>query len=165
MQRRPALRIRIGVGHGDTARSSVVVATPQAAELAAGLTAAGASVEPEGSAGTEKLAVTGLPADRVGALAFENRIRLDELTTRTASLEAALDDPTTDRVISELHHRDIPHVRFDSRLSLCLHTPMITGGRAHSRTSPRASAKCVMPGSERILACSTSGSKATGLNG
>ncbi|MGX5182626.1 hypothetical protein ACWKT5_07330 [Streptomyces avermitilis] len=50
--------------------------TPQAAELAAVLTAAAASVEPEGSAGAEKLAVTGLPADRIGALAFENGIRL-----------------------------------------------------------------------------------------
>ncbi|MGW2788021.1 ABC transporter ATP-binding protein [Streptomyces populi] len=77
-------------------RSSVVIATPQAAELAAVLTAAGASVEPEGSAGTEKLAVTGLPADRIGALAFDNRIRLDELTTRTASLEAAFMELTAD---------------------------------------------------------------------
>ncbi|WP_189382505.1 ABC transporter ATP-binding protein [Streptosporangium nondiastaticum] len=70
-------------------RRSVVVGTPQAAELAAVLTAAGASVEPEGTAGAERLAVTGLPADRIGALAFEKGIRLDELTTRTASLEAA----------------------------------------------------------------------------
>lgn len=77
-------------------RRSVVVGTPQAAELAALLTAAGASVEPEGSAGVEKLAVTGLPADRIGALAFENRIRLDELTTRTASLEAAFMELTAD---------------------------------------------------------------------
>lgn len=44
----------------------------------------------------EKLAVTGLPADRIGALAFENRIRLDELTTRTASLEAAFMELTAD---------------------------------------------------------------------
>ncbi|WP_329528299.1 ABC transporter ATP-binding protein [Streptomyces sp. NBC_01462] len=79
-------------------RSSVVVGTPQAAELAAVLTAAGASVEPEGSAGAEKLAVTGLPAGRIGALAFDNRIRLDELTTRTASLEAAFMELTADSV-------------------------------------------------------------------
>ncbi|MEU3827461.1 ATP-binding cassette domain-containing protein [Streptomyces sp. NPDC029080] len=70
-------------------RGSVVAGTPKAAELAAVLTAAGASVEPEGSAGAERLAVTGLPADRIGALAFENGIQLNELTTRTASLEAA----------------------------------------------------------------------------
>ncbi|MFG2417817.1 ABC transporter ATP-binding protein [Streptomyces sp. NPDC048448] len=79
-------------------RSSVVVGTPQAAELAAVLTAAGASVEPEGSAGAEKLAVTGLPAGRIGALAFDNRIRLDELTTRTASLEAAFMELTADSI-------------------------------------------------------------------
>ncbi|MFE6027528.1 ABC transporter ATP-binding protein [Streptomyces niveus] len=79
-------------------RFSVVVGTPQAAELAAVLTAAGASVEPEGSPGAEKLAVTGLPADRIGALAFENRIQINELTTRTASLEEAFMELTTDSV-------------------------------------------------------------------
>ncbi|MGP8296421.1 ATP-binding cassette domain-containing protein [Streptomyces inhibens] len=79
-------------------RLSVVVGTPQAAELAAVLTAAGASVEAEGSAGAEKLAVTGLPADRIGALAFENRITLHELTTRTASLEEAFMELTADSV-------------------------------------------------------------------
>ncbi|MFJ9417224.1 ABC transporter ATP-binding protein [Streptomyces sp. NPDC101227] len=77
-------------------RSSVVVATPQAAELTAVLTAAGASVEPEGSPGAEKLTVTGLPSDRIGALAFDNRIRLHELTTRTASLEEAFMELTAD---------------------------------------------------------------------
>ncbi|MGI5340917.1 ATP-binding cassette domain-containing protein [Streptomyces sp. CA-181903] len=68
---------------------AVTVATPQAAELSAVLTAAGATVEREGSAAAPRLTVTGLPAARVGALAHEHRIRLDELTTRTASLEAA----------------------------------------------------------------------------
>ncbi|MFD5537652.1 ABC transporter ATP-binding protein [Streptomyces sp. NPDC127079] len=71
------------------APGGVVVGTPRAAELAAVLTAAGASVTPEGAAGAGKLAVTGLPADRVGALAFENGIPLNELNTRAASLEAA----------------------------------------------------------------------------
>ncbi|REK88920.1 ATP-binding cassette domain-containing protein [Streptomyces inhibens] len=79
-------------------RLSVVVGTPRAAELAAVLTAAGASVEVEGSAGTERLAVTGLPADRIGELAFENRITLHELTTRTASLEEAFMELTADSV-------------------------------------------------------------------
>ncbi|MFJ9032058.1 ATP-binding cassette domain-containing protein [Streptomyces sp. NPDC102274] len=79
-------------------RLGVVVGTPRAAELAAVLTAAGASVEPEGSPGAEKLAVTGLPADRIGALAFENRIPLNELTTRTASLEEAFMELTADSV-------------------------------------------------------------------
>ncbi|MFJ8211307.1 ATP-binding cassette domain-containing protein [Streptomyces sp. NPDC096033] len=77
-------------------RSGVVVGTPQTAELAAVLTAAGASVEPEGPAGVEKLAVTGLSADRIGALAFGNGIQLNELTTRTASLEAAFMELTAD---------------------------------------------------------------------
>ena len=97
-------------------RLSVVVRTPQAAELAAVLTAAGAQVEPEGSAATalgrraasdapsqsrrevEKLAVTGLPADRIGTLAFDNKILLHELTTRTASLEEAFMELTADSV-------------------------------------------------------------------
>ncbi|MFF9075730.1 ATP-binding cassette domain-containing protein [Streptomyces sp. NPDC014735] len=79
-------------------RSSVVVGTPQTAELAAVLTAAGASAETTGSAGAEKLAVTGLPADRIGALAFENGIQLNELTTRNASLEAAFMELTADSV-------------------------------------------------------------------
>lgn len=79
-------------------RLSVVVGTPRTAELAAVLTAAGASVEPEGSAGAEKLAVTGLPADRIGALALKNRIPLNELTTRTASLEEAFMELTADSV-------------------------------------------------------------------
>ncbi|MCX5384289.1 ATP-binding cassette domain-containing protein [Streptomyces sp. NBC_00083] len=81
-----------------SARSSVVVGTPRAAELAAVLATAGASVEPEGSPGAEKLTVTGLAADRVGALAFENGIQVDELTTRTASLEEAFMELTTDSV-------------------------------------------------------------------
>ncbi|MGW2637005.1 ABC transporter ATP-binding protein [Streptomyces sp. NPDC001348] len=79
-------------------RSSVVVGTPQAMELAAVLTAAGASVGPAGSAGAGKLAVAGLSADRIGALAFENGIRLSELTNRTASLEAAFMELTADSV-------------------------------------------------------------------
>ncbi|KJK59314.1 ABC transporter ATP-binding protein [Saccharothrix sp. ST-888] len=79
-------------------RTSVLVGTPQAAELAAVLAGAGASVEPEGSAGAERLAVTGLAADRIGALAFGNRIVLTELTTRTASLEEAFMELTADSV-------------------------------------------------------------------
>ncbi|MEU6983441.1 ABC transporter ATP-binding protein [Streptomyces sp. NPDC046324] len=79
-------------------RGPVVVGTPRAAELTAVLIAAGASVRPEVSEGAEKLAVTGLAAERIGALAFENRIRVDELTTRTASLEAAFMELTADSV-------------------------------------------------------------------
>ncbi|RKT02362.1 ABC-2 type transport system ATP-binding protein [Streptomyces sp. 3211.6] len=76
----------------------VVVGTRQAAELTAVLTTAGASVEPEGSAGAERLTVTGLPADRIAALAFTNGILLNELTTRTASLEEAFMELTADSV-------------------------------------------------------------------
>ncbi|MET9127118.1 ABC transporter ATP-binding protein [Streptomyces sp. NPDC004528] len=76
----------------------VVVGTRQVAELAAVLTAAGASVDPEGSRGAEKLAVTGLPAERIAALAFEHRILLTELTTRTTSLEEAFMELTADSV-------------------------------------------------------------------
>ncbi|MDH6115061.1 ABC-type multidrug transport system ATPase subunit [Kitasatospora sp. MAP12-15] len=79
-------------------RRTVVVGTAQAAELAAVLTAAGASVEPEGSAGAERLVVTGLAAERIGALAFEQRIALSELATRTASLEEAFMELTADSV-------------------------------------------------------------------
>ncbi|WP_405901031.1 ATP-binding cassette domain-containing protein [Streptomyces sp. NBC_00727] len=79
-------------------RLGVVVGTRQTAELTAVLTAAGASIEPEGSADAEKLAVTGLPADRIAALAFENRILLNELTTRTASLEEAFMELTAGSV-------------------------------------------------------------------
>ncbi|MFI6843136.1 ABC transporter ATP-binding protein [Kitasatospora sp. NBC_00085] len=79
-------------------RRTVVVGTPQAAELTELLTAAGATVEPEGSAGAERLVVTGLPAERIGALAFERRIELSELTTHSASLEEAFMELTADHV-------------------------------------------------------------------
>ncbi|MFF1546345.1 ABC transporter ATP-binding protein [Streptomyces sp. NPDC058291] len=74
-------------------RHGVVVGTPQAAELAALLIAAGASVEREGPLGAEgrtgRLTVTGLPADRIGAIACDHRVRLVELTPQGASLEEA----------------------------------------------------------------------------
>ncbi|MFL4909560.1 ABC transporter ATP-binding protein [Streptomyces sp. MMS24-I2-30] len=81
-----------------SARRNVVVVTPQAGELAAVLTAAGAAVEREGAGGIEKLKVTGLAAERIGALAFENRIQLNELTTKAASLEEAFMELTADSV-------------------------------------------------------------------
>ncbi|MFF3915999.1 ABC transporter ATP-binding protein [Streptomyces sp. NPDC001852] len=81
-----------------SARHSVVVASPRAAELAAVLNAAGASAEPQGPAVAGRLAVTGLPADRIGALALEHRIPLNELTTHTASLEEAFMELTAGSV-------------------------------------------------------------------
>ncbi|MFE9452175.1 ABC transporter ATP-binding protein [Streptomyces sp. NPDC006739] len=79
-------------------RLGVLVGTPRAAELTAVLTAAGATVRPDGPAGAGRLAVAGLPADRIGALALENRIPLNQLTTRTASLEEAFMELTADSV-------------------------------------------------------------------
>ena len=79
-------------------RTSVLVRTPQAAELTELLTRAGAEVVPEGSAGAEQLVVAGLPAARIGALAFEHGITLHELATRTASLEQAFMELTADSV-------------------------------------------------------------------
>ncbi|WP_406318635.1 ABC transporter ATP-binding protein [Streptomyces sp. NBC_00118] len=79
-------------------RFSVLVATPQAGELTAVLTAAGASVEPHGPPDAARIAVTGLPAERIGALAFEHRVMLHELTNRTASLEEAFMELTAGSV-------------------------------------------------------------------
>ncbi|MBW1598610.1 ABC transporter ATP-binding protein [Streptomyces sp. JJ38] len=79
-------------------RRTVVVGTPRATELTAVLTAAGASVEPDGRPGAGQLTVTGLPAERIGALALDHRIPLTQLTPRTASLEAAFMQLTADSV-------------------------------------------------------------------
>lgn len=70
-------------------RPIVVVRTAQAAELAAVLLAAGAQVEPEPVSGTAELTITGLPAEQIAELAFGKGILLQELTTRTGSLEEA----------------------------------------------------------------------------
>ncbi|MEV7022559.1 ABC transporter ATP-binding protein [Kitasatospora sp. NPDC093558] len=76
-------------------RSSVSVAAAEPARLAGVLTAAGADVRPaqEGA-----LAVTGLSAARIGALALEHRLVLHALTTRGASLEEAFMELTADSV-------------------------------------------------------------------
>lgn len=54
------------------ARTGVVAGAPQAAEPAELLTAAGAPMEPEAPATSGRIAVTGLPAGRIGALALED---------------------------------------------------------------------------------------------
>ncbi|MET8748896.1 ATP-binding cassette domain-containing protein [Streptomyces sp. NPDC004667] len=82
-------------------RTGTVVGTSRAAELAALLAGEGASVEPEGPQGradARRLVVTGMTADRIGALAFAHGIVLDELTPRTASLEEAFMELTADSV-------------------------------------------------------------------
>ncbi|ROQ26423.1 ABC-2 type transport system ATP-binding protein [Streptomyces sp. PanSC19] len=75
-------------------RLSVTVGTPERARLTALLLGEGAEVEEEAGL----LTVTGLPAARVGELALEHRVLLDQLTTRTASLEEAFMELTADSV-------------------------------------------------------------------
>ena len=73
---------------GLVARSetSVVVRTPQTADLRAALVHEGVDVTPvDGGA----LEVTGLTTDQIGDTAFNAGIRLHELTLRQASLEQA----------------------------------------------------------------------------
>ena len=76
------------------ARLSVTVGTPDPSALTPLLLAEGAEVTEEDG----RLTVTGLPAARIGALALEHRVLLDELTTRTASLEEAFMELTADSV-------------------------------------------------------------------
>ncbi|WP_433174898.1 ABC transporter ATP-binding protein [Actinoallomurus sp. CA-150999] len=73
----------------------VLVRSPEVERLGRRLTTAGAAVRPEdGSA----LAVTGLDAARIGALAAVDGIELHELTPRQASLEQAFMALTQDSV-------------------------------------------------------------------
>ncbi|WP_280718539.1 ATP-binding cassette domain-containing protein [Kitasatospora sp. MAP5-34] len=76
-------------------RVGVTVRTREPAALADLLTAEGGSVraDPDGS-----LAVTGLDADRIGELALEHRILLQELAAHSASLEEAFMQLTADSV-------------------------------------------------------------------
>jgi ABC-2 type transport system ATP-binding protein len=76
-------------------RLSVTVRTPDAAALAAVLTAEGASVRPDGD---QSLTVTGMSAARIGDLAFRHPARLHELATHTATLEEAFMELTADSV-------------------------------------------------------------------
>jgi ABC-2 type transport system ATP-binding protein len=79
-------------------RPSVAVRTPHPEELTALLTAAGAQVEPDSSAGDADLVIVGLPAERIAELAFDNKILLHEVTVRTGSLEEAFMRLTADSV-------------------------------------------------------------------
>ncbi|MFD3659641.1 ATP-binding cassette domain-containing protein [Streptomyces sp. NPDC058659] len=76
------------------ARLSVTVGTPDPSALTPLLLAEGAEVAEEDG----RLTVTGLPAARIGALALDHRVLLDQLTTRTASLEEAFMELTADSV-------------------------------------------------------------------
>jgi ABC-2 type transport system ATP-binding protein len=84
-------------------QDTVLVRSPEAAALAAILTAEGADVVPiEGGAdrgeGADGLTVTGLSAARIGELAWQNTIMLAELATQNASLEKAFMELTADSV-------------------------------------------------------------------
>jgi ABC-2 type transport system ATP-binding protein len=71
------------------------VVSPQAADLSALLRGAGGRVEasPEGM-----LSVAGLDASRIGDIAYTGGIRLHELASQHASLEAAFMELTRDSV-------------------------------------------------------------------
>ncbi|MFE5791555.1 ABC transporter ATP-binding protein [Streptomyces sp. NPDC056503] len=74
------------------ARPSVAVGTPAPGTLTPLLLAAGAEVVAEEG----RLTVTGLSAARVGELAAEHRVVLDQLTTRGTSLEEAFMELTAE---------------------------------------------------------------------
>jgi ABC-2 type transport system ATP-binding protein len=74
---------------------SVRVRTPQIDLLAKGVAAAGGSAT---SNGDGSMLVQGLAVDRVGDIAFENGVRLHELTPARASLEQAFMELTADSV-------------------------------------------------------------------
>ncbi|UIX34711.1 ABC transporter ATP-binding protein [Streptomyces sp. GQFP] len=73
----------------------VSLRTPDAGALPSLLAEEGAAVraEPDGS-----YTVTGLPAERIGELAFAHRVRLHELSPKVASLEEAFIELTADSV-------------------------------------------------------------------
>ncbi|GHD42249.1 hypothetical protein GCM10010317_013480 [Streptomyces mirabilis] len=74
-------------------RPTVTVRTPDLAQLTAVLSEEGAAVAPYDD---RTLKVTGLSAARVGELALQHRILLEELTPQTASLEAAFMELTAE---------------------------------------------------------------------
>jgi ABC-2 type transport system ATP-binding protein len=76
-----------GTGH------AVTVRTPDAERLTAVLSAEGAAVAPYDG---RTLKVSALSAARIGELAFQHRILLEELTPQAASLEAAFMELTAD---------------------------------------------------------------------
>jgi ABC-2 type transport system ATP-binding protein len=78
----------------------VDAATPQPGELAAVLTAAGATVRDNGSG---RLEVTGLAAASIGQLAFDAQIVLHGLAPKEASLEEAFMEMTREAVDFHAH--------------------------------------------------------------
>ncbi|MFF4346621.1 ABC transporter ATP-binding protein [Streptomyces sp. NPDC001530] len=78
---------------GRGTRLTVTVRTPDSDRLAAVLSAEGAAVAPYDD---RTLKVTALSAARIGELAFQHHILLEELTPQAASLEAAFMELTAD---------------------------------------------------------------------
>ena len=74
-----------------SAQNSVIVASPQAVELAAGLQRAGYVSTP---AGEGRLAVAGVSPEDVGGIAHALGVRVNELHLRSASLEQAYTELT-----------------------------------------------------------------------
>jgi len=69
-----------------SSRAAVRVRTPDPERLAAVVTADGGTIRDDGAG---HLVVAGLPAERIGDLAYENGVRLHELAAAQASLEQA----------------------------------------------------------------------------
>ena len=86
---------------------AIRVRTPEVDRLAGLLAATGATTVPDGDAA---LLVTGVGADRIGDVAFDNRIRLHELAPVQASLEQAFMELTRDSVE---FHAAVPGSRTD----------------------------------------------------
>jgi ABC-2 type transport system ATP-binding protein len=86
---------------------AIRVRTPEVDRLAGLLAATGATTVPDGAAA---LLVTGVGADRIGDVAFDNRIRLHELAPVQASLEQAFMELTRDSVE---FHAAVPGSRTD----------------------------------------------------
>ncbi|MBQ0985183.1 ATP-binding cassette domain-containing protein [Streptomyces sp. F63] len=78
-----------------TTRPRVSVRTPDTGSLPGLLTGQGAEVRAEGEG---LYTVTGLPADRIGELAFTHGVRLHELSPHPASLEEAFMELTAETV-------------------------------------------------------------------
>ena len=72
----------------------VLVRSPDASSLAGLLRARGLTVQ---RAGDGRLQVAGTTTDQVGTVAFQNNIRVDELTEEHASLEDAFLETTSGR--------------------------------------------------------------------
>jgi ABC-2 type transport system ATP-binding protein len=88
---------------------AIRVRTPETTRLAALVAGSGGKAVPDGEG---SLLVTDLDMDRIGDLAFENRVRLHELSPLQASLEQAFMELTRDSVE---YHAAVPGVGQEDR--------------------------------------------------